>query len=170
MSPRYLDDWCFPVHQPLLYAEEEVTVDDDSRAKIEQFQRLVHLDPEGDISHYGLAKAYFDCGTLAEGRGDSGEASHMFLEAIREYETVLRIKPDYAACFLFLGLAQQKSGMKDNALRTYQGGMKVAEKNGDLHLRKRMWDQVQVLEGKASSPPPPGTPGRPPETGPVQAH
>ena len=129
-------------------------MDDASRQRIEQFQRLVQLDPEGEISHYGLAKAYFDCGTLAEGRGDAPEAASMFDEAIREYSKVLAIKPDYAACFLFLGLSQQKSGMRDAAMRTYQDGMGVAQRNGDLHLRKRMWDQVQILEGKAVAPPP----------------
>ena len=145
-------------------------MDEHGRARIEQFQRLVQLDPEGEISHYGLGKAYFDCGTLAEGRKDASEALGMFREAIREYETVLRIKPDYAACFLFLGLSHQKSGDTQAARRVYQDGMKVAEKNGDLHLRKRMWDQVQILDGKAAPPPPPAMPGKPPETGPQQAH
>ena len=130
-------------------------MDEASQARIEQFRKLVQLDPEGEISHYGLGKAYFDCGTLAEGRGDAAEASGMFVEAVREYEAVLRIKPDYAACFLFLGLSLQKSGRKAEALKTYQDGMGVAQKNGDLHLRKRMWDQVQILEGKAVPPPPP---------------
>lgn len=145
-------------------------MDESSRARIEQFRRLVELDPDGEISHFGLAKAFFDCGTLAEGRGDAPEASSMFAEAIREYERVLRIKPDYAACFLFLGLSQQKSGMKDAAMKTYQDGMAVAQRNGDLHLRKRMWDQAQILEGKASAPPPPAVPGKPPETGPQNLH
>ena len=145
-------------------------MDEASRARIEQFRKLVQLDPEGEISHYGLAKAWFDCGTLAEGRGDASEASTMFAEAIREYLKVLQIKPDYAACYLFLGLSQQKSAFKDQAMKTYQAGMKVAEKNGDLHLRKRMWDQVQILEGKAMAPPPPSAPGRPPETGPQSVH
>ena len=119
--------------------------DEAERSRIEQFRRLVQLDPDGEISHYGLAKAYFDSGTLAEGRKDPEEAARMFAEAIAEYRTVLRIKPDYAACFLFLGLAQQKSGDRESALKTFQDGMKVAEKTGDLHLRKRMWDQVQIL-------------------------
>ena len=130
-------------------------MDEASQARIEQFLKLVQLDPDGEISHYGLGKAYFDCGTLAEGRGDAAEASGMFVEAVREYEAVLRIKPDYAACFLFLGLSLQKSGRKAEALKIYQDGMGVAQKNGDLHLRKRMWDQVQILEGKAVPPPPP---------------
>ena len=144
-------------------------------SRVEQFKRLVQLDPDGEISHYGLGKAYFDCGTLAEGRGDLDEAKRMFAEAIREYDVVLRIKPDYAACFLFLGLSHQKSGNREAAMKVYQDGMTVAQKNGDLHLRKRMWDQVQILEGKAVPPPPPapgGTAveGRPPETGPIQVH
>ncbi len=129
-------------------------MDDGSRGRIDQFKRLVELDPDGEISHYGLGKAYFDCGTLAEGRGDLEEARRMLSEAIHEYEAVLRIKPDYAACFLFLGLSQQKSGDREAALKSYRDGMKVAEKNGDLHLRKRMWDQTQILEGKVAPPPP----------------
>lgn len=130
-------------------------MDEGTRQRIAQFQRLVQLDPDGEISHYGLAKAFFDAGTLAEGHGDQAEAKGHFAEAIREYEKVLRIKPDYAACFLFLGLSQQKSGDREAALKTYQDGMAVAQKNGDLHLRKRMWDQTQILEGKAAPPPPP---------------
>ena len=129
-------------------------MDEASRARIEQFQKLVQLDPEGEISHYGLAKAYFDCGTLAEGRSDGTEAAAMFAEAIREYAKVLAIKPDYAACFLFLGLSLQKSGDGEGALKTYQDGMAVAQRNGYLHLRKRMGDQVQILEGKVVPPPP----------------
>jgi tetratricopeptide (TPR) repeat protein len=143
-------------------------MDEQGRARIEQFQRLVQLDPDGEISHYGLAKAYFDCGTLADGRGDRAEALKLFQEAIREYGIVLTIKPDYAACFLFLGLSLQNSGSLEPARRVYEEGMIVAQKNGDLHLRKRMWDQVQILDGKAASPPPPAAPGRPPETGPQQ--
>lgn len=142
----------------------------DAKERIEKFQRFVKLDPDGEISHYGLAKAYFDAGTLAEGRGDRPEAAEMFREAIREYEAVLRIKPDYSACFLFLGLSMDKAGDPPGARETYQKGMKVAEQLGDLHLRKRMWDQLQILEGHAEPPPgsPTGVPGRPPETGPQQ--
>lgn len=125
-------------------------MDEQDRTRIEQFQRLVQLDPDGEISHYGLAKATFDCGTLAAGRGDRAEALKMFQAAILEYETVLRIRPDYAACFLFLGLSHQNSGSAEAARRIYQDGMRMAEKNGDLHLRKRMWDQVQILDGKAA--------------------
>ena len=145
-------------------------MDDVSRQRIEQFKHFVTVDPDGEISHFGLGKAYFDCGTLAEGRGDAAEAGAMFAEAIGELRKVLTIKPDYAACFLFLGLSQQKSGDKAGAMKTYQDGMAVAQKNGDLHLRKRMWDQTQILEGKAVAPPPPGVPGKPPETGPTQIH
>ena len=139
-------------------------------SRVEQFKRLVQLDPDGEISHYGLGKAYFDCGTLAEGRGDAVEACAMFAEAIGELRKVLTIKPDYAACFLFLGLSQQKSGDRAGAMKTYQDGMAVAQKNGDLHLRKRMWDQTQILDGKAVAPPPPAVAGKPPETGPTQIH
>ncbi|GEM_PF-6015318 len=147
-------------------------MDEVSRKRIEQFKYFVTVDPDGEISHFGLGKAYFDCGTLAEGRGDGPEADAMFAEAIGELRRVLTIKPDYAACFLFLGLAQQKSGDKVGAMKTYQDGMLVAQKNGDLHLRKRMWDQTQILEGKAVAPPPlpPGTVGKPPETGPTPIH
>lgn len=145
-------------------------MDDQSRERIANFQRLVQLDPDGEISHYGLGKAFFDCGTLADGRGDAAEAGTMFASAVSEFQRVLTIKPDYAACFLFLGLALQKSGRVPEARKVYEDGMQVAQKNGDLHLRKRMWDQVQILDGKMAPPPPPGVPGRPPETGPVQAH
>ncbi len=145
-------------------------MDDVTRQRIEQFKYFVTVDPDGEISHFGLGKAYFDAGTLAEGRADAVEAVAMFAEAIVELRKVLTIKPDYAACFLFLGLSQQKSGDKTGAMKTYQDGMLVAQKNGDLHLRKRMWDQTQILEGKMAPPPPPGVPGKPPETGPSQIH
>ena len=135
-------------------------MDEASRDRIDRFRNFVTLDPDGEISHFGLAKAFFDCATLAEGRGDAEEAQAMFAEAIREYRTVLTIKADYAACFLFLGLSHQKSGDREAALATYRAGMEVAQKNGDLHLRKRMWDQTQILEGKAV----------PPGTGPAQPH
>ena len=139
-------------------------MNDASRQNIERFKYFVTVDPDGEISHFGLGKAYFDAGTLAEGRGDAVEASAMFAEAIGELQRVLTIKPDYAACFLFLGLAQQKSGDKGGAMKTYEAGMTVAQKNGTSicasgcgtrprSWRARPWRRLRLL--------PPGSRPRP---------
>lgn len=110
-------------------------------ARIAQFRRFVELDPDSEISHFGLAKACFDAGRYAE--------------AIPEYRKCLELKPDYAACFLFLGLAEERAGDVAAAIGTFCRGFDVAGRTRDLHIRKQCWDHRLRLEGKPAAPPPP---------------
>ena len=62
-------------------------------------------------AHQNLGSAYYDQGQLDE--------------AIKEYTTVLRLKPDYADAHYNLGIIYKTKGLKDEAKREFETVLKL---------------------------------------------
>src|ERR1017187_679188 len=54
-------------------------------------------------------------------------------EAIREYETALRLKPDYAEAHIDLGTALARLGSTEDAMRHYEEALRIEPDNPEAH-------------------------------------
>jgi len=58
--------------------------------------------------------------------------------AIEHLQKALEFDPEYSAAWKLLGKAFAEHGQRDEAIQTYNEGITVAEKKGDLQAAKEM--------------------------------
>jgi len=98
---------------------------------LEALSKAVQLDPESNRAHLLLAEFHRDSGKL--------------IEAVREYEAAIRIRPDLAAAYLGLATAYWKTGETERVSAPLNRALSLApedpEANGILaDLRVRAGD------------------------------
>ncbi len=101
--------------------------------KIEQLRSLVEADPSDHLGFFMLGKLYLDVDRPAD--------------AAAQFESCIRLKPDYSAAYRLLGDAYRKAGDTGKARDVYTRGIKVAEGNGDLQTVKEMKAFLSKLGG-----------------------
>lgn len=101
---------------------------DDQR--IEQFKAMAEADPDNELGHFSLGKAYL-------GAGRYGEAEPCFAR-------VLQLNPAHSKTYQLLGQAQSELGKRDEAIKTLQRGYEVAAQCGDVMPR----DAIAKLLGE----------------------
>lgn len=92
--------------------------------RIARFKTMTEADPENELGHFSLGKAYLDAG--------------LYQEAVGSFLRVLEIKPDYSRAFLLLAVAQRQLGDLAAAVRTLTKGYQVAHERGDIMPRNEM--------------------------------
>lgn len=121
---------------------------DDSR--IQQFKQITEADPDNELGHFSLGKAYFDAGR--------------FGDAIGPLSRVLELRPETSKAYQLLGDAYARTAERDKAVEIVTRGVTVADEQGDHMPRDAMitllseWG-APVPELKASQRPTPA-PGR----------
>ena len=90
--------------------------------KIEQFKKVLEMDPKDETLWFGLGKAYMN--------------DENWKEAIPALEQCIQVKPEYSAAYLALAqsLYQAQEFEKCHAICTE--GVTVATKNGNLLVIK----------------------------------
>ncbi|MCB9849264.1 MAG: Fe(2+)-trafficking protein [Phycisphaerales bacterium] len=101
--------------------------------RIEQFKKMAEADPQNEMGHFSLGKAYFDDG--------------QFDNAIASLTRTLELNPTYSKAYQLLGDAQAKAGNKDAALATLTKGFEVADERGDRMPRDAMAKTISELGG-----------------------
>lgn len=99
--------------------------------RIQQFKTMAEADPDNELGHFSLAKAYLDAGRPAE--------------AVASFDRVLQINPGYSKAYQLKGEAQLKLDRKSDAIATLKQGMEVAQKRGDLMPRRAMAELLRDL-------------------------
>jgi len=101
--------------------------------KIEQFERLVAHNAQDALSRFTLGRAYLEAGRAND--------------AVRVLEEALTIKPDLTAAYVVLGEAHEKAGRIARAIKTWNQGVELAQKRGDLHPRNQMQEHLKRVTG-----------------------
>ncbi|GJM26075.1 MAG: hypothetical protein DHS20C16_24900 [Phycisphaerae bacterium] len=101
--------------------------------RIEQFKKMAEADPQNEMGHLSLGKAYLD-------------GSH-FEEAITSLKRTLELNPTFSKAYHLLGEAQKQSGKNDEAIQTLTRGFEVADEKGDLMPRDEMGKLIAELGG-----------------------
>lgn len=101
----------------------------DPNPRIEQFRKMAEADPENELGHFSLGKAYLDAGQTAP--------------AIQSFQRVLELNPNIAKVYQMLATALLKENRKPEAIDRLTHGVEVAAARGDLMPKNEM---VQMLK------------------------
>lgn len=102
---------------------------DDTR--IEQFRKMAEADPENELGHFSLGRAYLEVGR--------------FDDAARSFQRVLELNDGNSKAYQLLATAQKESGARLAALVTLRKGYAVAHARGDLMPRNAMAGMMREL-------------------------
>src|SRR5215208_5442702 len=101
----------------------------DIHTRIEQFKKMASDDPNNELGHFSLGRAYLEAGIY-----DNAAAS---------FDRVIEINPNMSRAYQLLASALLKQGMKDAAVARLTQGVKVANERGDAMART---DMVKMLQ------------------------
>lgn len=92
---------------------------------------------------------------LAQSPGDSFLQHALALEYVKEgndagakavFEQLLQVNESYVGSYYHLAKLLERTGERDEALRTYQKGMQVARQAGDTHAYNELQAAYEDLE------------------------
>ncbi|TFG60480.1 MAG: tetratricopeptide repeat protein [Nitrospirales bacterium] len=92
--------------------------------KIDQFKKILQLDPKDETLWFGLGKAYM---------GDNNWA-----EAIPALEQCIQVRPNYSAAYFALAQSLQQLEQFEKCRSICAEGITVATTNGDLLVIKNL--------------------------------
>jgi Fe-S cluster biosynthesis and repair protein YggX len=106
----------------------------DPNPRIEQFRKMAEADPENELGHFSLGKAYLDAGQTGP--------------AIQSFQRVLELNPDIAKVYQMLGAALVKENRKPEAIARLTKGVEVAAARGELMPKNEMIKMLGELGAK----------------------
>lgn len=92
--------------------------------KIEQFKKVLQMDPQDETLWFGLGKAY-----MSDENWD---------EAMTALEQCIKVKPQYSAAYLALAQSLQQKQEFEKCREICTEGIAVASRNGDLLVIKNL--------------------------------
>jgi len=99
--------------------------------RIQQLEKILALDPDDPMTHFGLGKAYGD--------------EQQWEQAAAAYRRAIELKPDYTAAFQGLGDALGAQGLTDELRTSLEAGIAVGTKNGDHIPTEKMKARLHRL-------------------------
>ena len=102
-----------------------------SSPRLEALKSMVEQQPTVSFLRYGLAMEYRNAGDL-----DS---------AMKEFQALLQVDPDYSAAYFHGGQTLEKLGRTDEARDLYNTGIEVTTRKGDLHTRDEIRGALEML-------------------------
>jgi len=101
----------------------------DPNVRIQQFRQMADADPDNELGHFSLGKAYLD--------------ADRFEEAVAPLERVLELKPEFSKAYHLLGTALDKAGRREEAVAVMTKGVTIADDQGDRMPRDAMADLLR---------------------------
>lgn len=99
--------------------------------RIARYRKVIALDPADVLGYFSLGSALLDAKRIEEAR-----------DAFRQAITV---DPGHSPSYFNLGLALETLGQKEDAVSTYQKGVQVADRRGDMIPLKKMQSRLAML-------------------------
>src|SRR5450432_3226996 len=103
----------------------------DPNPRIEQFRKMAEADPNNELGHFSLGKAYLDAGQTAP--------------AIQSFQRVITLNPNIAKVYQLLADALLKEKRNPEAIERLTQGVAVAAARGDLMPKNEMIKMLQDL-------------------------
>jgi Fe-S cluster biosynthesis and repair protein YggX len=103
----------------------------DADNRIEQFKKMANDDPNNELGHFSLGRAYLEGGRAAD--------------AAASFERVIQINPNQSKAYEHLGQALLAAGRREDAIARLTAGVQVAHSRGDLMPRNNMRKMLQDL-------------------------
>ena len=99
--------------------------------KIEQFKKILQLDPKDETLWFGLGKAYM--------------SDKNWGEAIPALEQCIQVRPNYSAAYFALAQSLQQQEQFEKCRSVCVEGIAVATTNGDLLVIKNLEELTNSL-------------------------
>ncbi len=103
----------------------------EAEHRMGMFKQVLEIDPDDLLANHGMGSAFVEL--------EDYESALPFLRK------ALEIKPTHTVAYVALGKALEALGDKDAALKTYEDGIAVASKRGDMTPMKEMQERVAAL-------------------------
>jgi Fe-S cluster biosynthesis and repair protein YggX len=103
----------------------------DSASRIEQFKKMAQDDPNNELGHFSLGRAYLDAGN--------------FTESASCLRRCLEINPKLSKAYQLLATALLKLDQKDAAIAQLTAGVLIAHERGDVMPKNDMLAQLKQL-------------------------
>jgi Fe-S cluster biosynthesis and repair protein YggX len=101
----------------------------DHERRIQQFKQMAEADPNNELGHFSLGKAYLEAGLPKDAVGPLTRA--------------LQLNPSLSRAYQVLGQAQDAAGDRKAAVETFTRGVTVADEQGDRMPRDAMADLLR---------------------------
>lgn len=111
--------------------EEKKKKEEEMLRRERMFLQVLEIDPEDTIALYGLADILF--------------YRKEFQSATINLEKVISIDPKYSTAYLLLGKAYEALSETEKARSTYQAGINIASKQGDMMPANEMQSRLNQL-------------------------
>jgi len=108
----------------------------DIHNRIEQFKKMASDDPNNELGHFSLGRAYLEAGIY-----DNASAS---------FQRVIEINPNMSRAYQLLSTALLRQNEKDKAIHYLTEGIKIAHERGDMMARN---DMVRMLQENGAAVP-----------------
>lgn len=103
----------------------------DTDTKIKQFQQMAEADPDNELGHFSLGKAYVGAGRHAD--------------AIVPLERTIALNARMSKAHQLLGEAHRCLGQSEQAVEVLTTGVKLADEQGDRQPRDAMAAMLREL-------------------------
>lgn len=98
--------------------------------RIRQFEKMAADDPNNELGHFSLGKAYLEAGR--------------FIEASASLKRALDLNPTLSKAYELLGVALDRAGQRELAIEAVTRGVTVSDERGDRKPRDAM---IEMLKG-----------------------
>ncbi len=103
----------------------------DTEGRINQFKTMTLSDPDNELGHFSLARAYLDAG--------------LYAEAEPSLVRVLELNPQHSKSYQLLGVTLKELGRRDDAVNILKQGYEIATKSGDTMPRNGIAEILEEL-------------------------
>jgi len=99
--------------------------------RIANFKKMAEADPENELGHFSLGKAYLD--------------AQRYEEACACFRRVIELQSGFSKAYQHLGEALRRAGKDSEAVAALTDGYRVAAERGDIMPRDAMGDLLRKL-------------------------
>src|SRR5688572_15305907 len=96
----------------------------DIHSRIDQFKKMANDDPNNELGHFSLGRAYLEAG--------------IYDDAANSFARVIEINPNMSRAYQLLASALQRQGQQDKAIERLTEGVKIAHERGDMMAKNEM--------------------------------
>ena len=103
----------------------------DANERIERFKYMAEADPQNELGHFSLGRAYMDAGRFAD--------------AVPALQKALSINKNLSKAYQMMGQSHLELGETASAIGVLTEGIKIADSRGDVLPRNEMADMLRTL-------------------------
>lgn len=103
--------------------------------KIEDFKKVIELDPQDVLGYFSLGTVYLEC--------------QFYEKARKAFEEAVRVDPRHSPSYVGLGQALETLGKTEEAAQVYRVGIRAADERGDIVPLRKMETRLKALRGES---------------------